>query len=124
MNKETNFVEKPWGYEKWLAKNEKYCLKEIKLYKGCMTSLQYHNIKRETTYIHEGLAKVTLKRAGEKNYTVIENVGPGAILDLPAGDIHRIEAIEDVLMFEASTPETDDVVRLEDSYGREDKKET
>ena len=110
-------VEKPWGYEKYLSLNEFYCLKLIKINKGHVTSLQYHKFKRETTFIHEGKALVTLKRKGQEEYSTYE-VGPGATLDLPVGDIHRIEALEDVIMFEASTPEVWDVVRLEDSYAR------
>jgi mannose-6-phosphate isomerase-like protein (cupin superfamily) len=111
-------VNKPWGSESWLALNDKYCLKAIRINKGYVTSLQYHEDKRETSYIHEGRALVTLKRKNAKEYSTYE-VGPGTVLDLPVGDIHRIEALEDVLLFEASTPEVDDVVRLEDSYGRE-----
>jgi len=110
-------VEKPWGREVWCALTDEYCLKLIEIKKGFVTSLQYHEKKRETTVIHSGRALVTLKRAGETKYSQYE-VGPGAIIDLPVGDIHRIEALEDIVMYEASTIHVDDVVRLEDSYGR------
>lgn len=113
------FIQKPWGSETILGYTEKYCFKKIIIKKGYATSLQYHNLKIETSFVDSGTAKVWLKRAGEKDYTVFEKVEPGFILNLDRGDIHRIEALEDIVLFEASTPEIWDVVRLEDSYGRE-----
>ena len=115
-------VEKDWGWEKWIALNDKYCLNMIRINKGHRCSLQYHEYKTETTYIHEGQAKIWLKRKDETDMVLHENCGPGTILNLKPGDIHRIEAIEDLLLFEASTPEVWDVTRLSDDYGREDKK--
>jgi len=110
-------VDKPWGYEKWISLNDRYCLKEIFIKAGHKTSLQYHKLKRETTYIAQGKARVSLSRTGP-DFIQYYDVDAGSVLDLPPGDIHRIEALTDVLMFEASTPEVDDVIRLEDSYGR------
>ena len=111
-------VKKPWGEENIVSYNSHYCLKKISINKGYVTSLQYHEEKRETTVIHSGRAKVWLKRVGEKDYSVFE-VNSGYVLDLMVGDVHRIEALEDIVMYEASSPEIWDVVRLEDSYGRE-----
>ena len=112
------FVEKPWGSEKWIALTEDFCLKEIFIKKGFVTSLQYHEEKREANYIHSGKALLTLKRVGEEEYTEYI-LGPGKVVVLPNHDIHRFEALEDLIMFEASTIHVTDVVRLEDSYGRE-----
>lgn len=111
-------IEKPWGEECIYSYNKFYCCKKILIKKGHVTSLQYHNEKTETSYIHEGRARVWLKRKGEKEFTIFEDVGPGFFVYLTPGDIHRIEALEDITLFEASTPETWDVVRLEDSYAR------
>jgi len=105
------FVEKPWGWEQVIAKNDIYCLKRIMINAGHKTSLQYHEKKRETNFILKGEAIVTI---GENKYTL----GPGSVINLEPGVIHRIEAITDVVLVEASSPEIDDVVRIEDSYGR------
>lgn len=118
-NKFPKIVKKPWGEEHILSYNEFFCFKKITINKGYVTSLQYHEEKRETTVIHSGKARIWLKRVGEDDYTIHENVEEGMVLDLPVGDIHRIEALEDVVLYEASSPEIWDVVRLEDSYGRE-----
>ena len=111
-------VKKPWGQEKWCSLNEIYCLKIIEIKKGFVTSLQYHEEKRETIVIHSGKALLTLQRVNETEPSVYE-IGPGTVIDVLARDVHRIEALEDVVMYEASTPQVNDVVRLEDSYGRE-----
>lgn len=118
MNEYPKIVKKNWGEEQWLALNDKYCLKFIKITKGHKTSLQYHNQKKETTFISAGKVIITLKRKGDDKYSIYEG-GPGTILDLEPGDIHRIEAVSDVEVFEASTPEVLDVVRISDDYGRE-----
>lgn len=111
-------VNKPWGKEEWLSLNDKYCFKKITVNAGCGTSLQYHEKKRETTVIHSGECVVTYKKKDDAEPSIFQ-ARAGCILDLEPGDIHRIEAITDVLMYETSTPEVDDVVRLKDSYGRE-----
>lgn len=112
-------VSKPWGEEWILAYNRSYCFKKIKINAGHATSLQYHDTKRETNYIQKGRAKIWVKNSGEQDFTIYNNVGEGFSLNLNPGDIHRIEAIEDLLLFETSTPEIWDVIRLEDGYGRE-----
>ena len=107
-------VLKPWGYEKWIAHNDKYVMKEIFIKKGFKTSLQYHNYKKETNYLFSGKIKVTI---GD----ITTEASVGTILDLEPGQIHQIYALEDSLLFEASTPHLNDVVRIEDDYGRETK---
>jgi len=109
-------VEKPWGSELWVAVTEEYCLKVIVLNKGQRSSLQYHERKREHIYIDQGLAKVEF--SGPDGEMVTEIVGPGTILEHKPGDRHRIEALEDVRLFEVQTPFLDDVVRVEDDYNR------
>jgi len=111
-------VEKPWGREEWIELTDKYCLKRITIFAGCKTSLQYHNKKQETIFFLSGKAIVTFKKEGETKSDIYE-VHPGYTLRILPLDVHRIEALdEDVVVMEASTIEVDDVVRLEDSYGR------
>ena len=114
-------VEKPWGKEEWIELTDKYCLKKITIFAGCKTSLQYHIKKSETIYFLSGKALVSFREARSilSSVTDLYTAGPGYILRINPYDIHRIEAIdEDVVVMEASTIEVDDVVRLEDSYGR------
>jgi len=109
-------VEKPWGSELWVAVTEDYCLKLIVLNKGQRSSLQYHERKHEHIYIDAGLAKI--ESTGPAGEIITEIVGPGTILEHKPGDLHRVEALEDVRLFEVQTPHLDDVVRVEDDYQR------
>jgi len=109
-------VEKPWGSELWVAHNDCYAFKIIQIRAGYRSSLQYHREKRETIYIDRGRALVTLEQADGSLKT--SPMGPGAVLDNPPGRRHRIEAVEDLRLLEVSTPQLDDVVRVEDDYGR------
>lgn len=113
-------VEKPWGKEEWIELTDKYCLKRITIFAGCKTSLQYHVKKQETIFFLSGKAVVAFREAHSlSSKTDFYEVGPGYILRMVPFDVHRIEALdEDVVVMEASTIEVDDVVRLEDSYGR------
>jgi len=109
-------VEKPWGSELWVAVTEDYCLKLIVLNKGQRSSLQYHERKHEHLYVEAGLAKIESTGPDGQIVTVI--VGPGTILEHRPGDLHRVEALEDLRLFEVQTPYLDDVVRVEDDYHR------
>ncbi len=109
-------VEKPWGSELWVAVTDEYCLKVIVLKQGQRSSLQYHERKREHLYIEAGRAKVEF--AGPDGELRTEIVGPGTILAHEPGDLHRIEALEDLRLFEVQTPFLGDVVRVEDDYNR------
>ena len=109
-------VEKPWGSELWVAVTEDYCLKIIQLKRGERSSLQYHERKHEHIYIESGRAKVEF--TGSDGTLVTAVVSEGTILEHRPGDHHRIEAIEDVRLFEVQTPHLDDVVRIEDDYHR------
>ena len=109
-------VDKPWGYELIYAVTERYCGKLLFVRAGEALSLQYHRKKDETIYVHEGRAQLEIGRQGEEPTPVL--VGPGDSFRLRPGTVHRMRALEDTLFLEVSTPELDDVVRLEDRYGR------
>mgnify|MGYP002884662021 FL=1 len=92
-------------------------MKELKMNKGHKCSIQYHEKKKETVYVLSGKLKVYIGDNVEKLNEIIMN--PYDNLTLEPFKIHRMEAIEDSVYLEASTPELDDVVRLDDEYGRE-----
>ena len=108
-------VEKPWGYELWWAVTDRYVGKLIHVNKGHALSLQYHERKDETIYVHSG--KILFELQDGTTLTKCE-MGPGDAVHVTPPTVHRMTAIEDSDIFEVSTPETDDVVRLEDRYGR------
>jgi mannose-6-phosphate isomerase len=110
-------VEKPWGYELIWALTEEYAGKLLAVNAGQQLSLQFHRQKDESWYLLQGVAELEFAAAGEKT-TTSEVVRPGAAFRIRPGTVHRIRALEDVLMLEVSTPHLDDVVRLEDVYGR------
>ncbi len=112
-----NRIEKPWGFEELIEVNEKYMMKKLKMNKGNMCSLQYHEKKRETLYVLQGQLKVYMGNKQDDLKQIIMN--PSDTLTLKPFIIHRMEAIEDSIYLEASTPELNDVVRLKDEYGRE-----
>src|SRR5829696_7971849 len=112
-------VEKPWGYELHWAKTERYVGKLIHVNAGHALSLQYHNLKDETIYLHAGRILFEIQ---EGDSLVKREMLPGERVHITPKTIHRMTAIEDSDIFEVSTPELHDVVRLEDRYGREDAK--
>lgn len=111
-------VQKPWGTETWLTSTAYYIMRHLFVKKGEAVSLQYHKEKVETLYIIKGSAEYTLQRAGEKD-AKIRIVKAGDVLEHRPYDIHRQRALEDFEFIEVSTPQIDDIVRLEDDYGRE-----
>ena len=109
-------VEKPWGYEDIWAETERYLGKLLVIRAGHRLSLQYHRQKDESIYVLRGTLRLTLEdEAGELQ---VEDLPPGASRRVVAGRRHRFEAVEDCELVEVSSPEIDDVVRLEDDYGR------
>ena len=110
-------VKKPWGEEQWLAHTDKYAGKIIIVKKGQRLSLQYHEVKHETQYLDSGKIKLEIGPDGNNLHTRI--VEAGTITEITPGTWHRIEALEDARIFEVSTPELDDVVRVSDDYHRE-----
>ena len=109
-------VEKPWGYEIVYARTPSYCGKVLFVRKGEELSLQFHRRKDEVLYVHDGRAELEIGEPGRPTDT--EVVLPGRAFRLRPGTVHRLKALEDTVVLEASTPELDDVVRLEDRYGR------
>jgi mannose-6-phosphate isomerase len=111
-------VDKPWGYELIWALSDLYCGKKLFIKAGEALSLQFHKVKDEIIYVESGRVEFTLGAPG----TAVPNseiVGAGAAFHVTPGVVHRMRAIEDSTLLEVSTPHLDDVVRLEDSYGRE-----
>jgi mannose-6-phosphate isomerase len=109
-------IEKPWGFELLLAHTPKYAGKLVFVRKGHRLSLQYHKKKDETMYIHQGKALFEIE--DNDGHLVSKTLQPGQSIRIPPRTKHRLKAIEDTTFFEASTPELEDVVRLEDDYGR------
>lgn len=113
-------VIKPWGKEIWLELNDKYCYKRIHINAGYKTSYQYHEKKRETNYIISGTAEVWL----ENDDGVVEKkiMNAGEYFNVTPPKKHRVIALTDIILQEVSTPEVDDVIRLEDDANRKDGK--
>ncbi len=110
-------VEKPWGWELVWAEADTYVGKLLFVRAGESLSLQYHEQKDESWLVHDGRARLELGDVGGELETV--EIGPGDAFHFRPGTVHRVTAIEDTLVIEASTTQLDDVVRLEDAYGRE-----
>ena len=110
-------VEKPWGYELIWALTDVYCGKLLVVNAGQALSMQFHREKDESWYVLEGRAEIEMAAAGE-TVPASEVVTPGAAFRITPGTMHRIKALEETTILEVSTPEIDDVVRLEDAYGR------
>jgi len=105
-------INKPWGSEMWIVdNNNNYALKIINIKKGKRLSLQYHTTKDECLYLEDGIANVVMDN---KEF----EIGPGAVLEIPPGTLHRIEAVIDCRFIEVSTPELEDVIRILDDYNR------
>lgn len=110
-------VEKPWGWELVWAEAEEYVGKLLFVRAGEALSLQYHERKDESWLVHDGRARLELGEVGG-DLEPVEIRGGDAFRVRP-GTLHRVTALEDTLVIEVSTPHPDDVVRLEDRYGRE-----
>jgi mannose-6-phosphate isomerase-like protein (cupin superfamily) len=110
-------VEKPWGWELIWAEAEAYVGKLLFVRAGQALSLQYHREKDESWLVHEGRASLELGEVDGALDTV--EIRAGDAFHYPPGTVHRVTALEDTLILEVSTPNLDDVVRLDDRYGRE-----
>jgi len=110
-SKKPKIVEKPWGREIWLAEEPEYLGKILEIKKGERSSLQYHEKKKETLYVLKGRVRIV----GDKDEILL---GEGDSITLNPGDVHRLVPEEDVTIIEVSTYHPDDVVRVEDDYGR------
>lgn len=109
-------VEKPWGHELIWAHTDRYVGKILHVTAGHALSLQYHERKDETIHLLRGRLRFWVGSSADRLEEV--ELLEGQSYHLPPGTVHRMEAITDCDILEASTPELDDVVRLEDRYGR------
>ena len=110
-------VDKPWGWELVWAETDAYVGKLLFVRAGQSLSLQYHEVKDEAWLVREGRARLELGDVGGPLEEL--EITPGDAFHYAPGTVHRVTAIEDTLIVEVSTPHLQDVVRLEDSYGRE-----
>ena len=108
-------VDKPWGYELVWAHTERYVGKILHIKKGESLSYQYHRVKDETVRLLSGVMEMDLETNGTRTRACLQ---AGDCLHILPGMKHRMIAVEDCDVLEVSTPELDDVVRLEDRYGR------
>jgi len=113
---DTSRVEKPWGYELRWGVTDRYAGKVLHINKGEALSLQYHERKDEYLYVVKGA--VDMELGGADGELTKHRLTAGDTLHITSGTRHRMTSIEDADIFEVSTPELDDVVRLEDRYGR------
>ncbi len=109
-------VEKPWGHELIWAQTDRYVGKILHIKAGEALSLQYHRVKDETIMLLSGRMKLELFAEGEEPRFV--ELAPREPVHITPNLRHRMIAIEDTDVLEVSTTEIDDVVRLEDRYGR------
>ncbi len=108
-------VPKPWGYELIFAKTDRYVGKILHVKRGESLSLQYHEMKDETLFVVSGELRLTIEWEGERRVMPLK---AGEAFHIRPRMIHRMEAVVDTDVAEVSTTELDDVVRLEDRYGR------
>ena len=110
-------VSKPWGHELIWAHTDRYVGKILVIETGRRLSLQRHEVKDESIYVLSGRLRLTLE--DEAGAIQTEELGPGDHRRVLTGRIHRYEAVKRCEILEVSTPELDDVIRLEDDFGRE-----
>jgi mannose-6-phosphate isomerase len=115
---EARHVDKPWGWELIWAHADEYVGKILFVKAGESLSLQFHRQKDESWLVQSGRARLELGAAGAAILNE-EIIGSGATFRFRPGTVHRVTALEDTTILEVSTPHLDDVVRLEDRYGRQ-----
>ena len=108
-------IEEAWGYELWWALTDKYVGKVLHINKGESLSYQYHEVKDETIYLYSGEMLMEVEKNRSREEAVIRE---GSAIRIRPYTKHRMTAITDCDVLEASTPEVEDIVRLEDKYGR------
>ena len=109
-------VPKPWGHETIWAHTDQYVGKILHIKAGHALSVQYHNVKDETVYLLSG---TLIYRVWEAGKAVDVGLAVGQAYRITPHTVHQMEAITDCDILEASTANLDDVVRLQDRYGRE-----
>jgi mannose-6-phosphate isomerase len=116
VGREPKRIEKPWGHELWWAQTDQYAGKLLVVNAGHSLSLQFHREKDESSYLLSG--RLRLVQGASVEALTEHEVKPGQFWRNEPGVIHSIEALEDSVVLEVSTPQLDDVVRLQDRYGR------
>ena len=111
------FVDKPWGHEEIFAETEHYVGKILFIREGEALSLQYHEIKEETLRVLDGELELVTGKDADSLET--HRLGPGAVFHIDPGTLHRMVGASDCRLLEVSTNHLEDVVRLDDRYGRE-----
>jgi mannose-6-phosphate isomerase len=109
-------VSKPWGSELWFAHTDQYAGKILRVRAGCRLSVQFHEEKDETSFVLSG--RVIVSQGESPDTLTTLELGPGDSWRNSPLVVHTLEAVEDAEIIEVSTPQLDDVVRLEDRYGR------
>jgi len=104
-------IDKPWGKEEIIENNDKYVVKRLTMNEGKRCSLQYHEYKKETIYVLDGILKIQI---GEESI----DYEKGDFVTIVPGVIHRMEGVTTSVYLESSTNELDDVIRIEDDYSR------
>ena len=108
-------VDKPWGHELIWAKTDRYVGKVLHIEPGHLLSLQYHEKKDETIHVFSGEIIFRVQVGGEMTE---RRMKAGESYRIPPNTVHQMEAVTSSDLLEVSTPELDDVVRIEDRYGR------
>jgi mannose-6-phosphate isomerase-like protein (cupin superfamily) len=108
-------VDKPWGYELRFVRTPRYAGKVLFIKAGSQLSLQYHVAKDEAFFVQQGVVELVLGQGADQR---VHRLGEGETRHLIPGTVHRFRAVTDCLLFEVSTPELEDVVRIEDDFGR------
>ncbi len=121
QNLEIKRVEKPWGHEEIFAHTRDYVGKILVIKEGHSLSLQFHKVKEETIYVSEG--ELAFELENEEGDVETHTLTAGMSAHVAPRMKHRMRAVSDCKIFEVSTPHLDDVVRLEDRYGRVDSSE-
>lgn len=110
-------VDKPWGHELIWAETDDYVGKILHIVEGEQLSLQYHEVKEETLYCQSGRLELEVQEEGEEGLSTVI-LEPGDAFHIRPRMVHRMRALSTCDIFEVSTPHLQDVVRLEDRYGR------
>jgi mannose-6-phosphate isomerase-like protein (cupin superfamily) len=110
------FIDKPWGHEEIFACTDRYVGKILCIKAGEALSLQYHRRKEETLRVLDGVVEFAAGDVPDR--LVTHRLEGGAVFHVPPGTLHRLTAVTDCRLLEVSTPDIDDVVRLDDRYGR------
>lgn len=108
-------IDKPWGHELVWAETPHYVCKVLCIRQGEQLSYQYHRQKDESIYLVEGTMDLEYEMHGDRR---CERLNVGEAFHIPCGMRHRMIAIADCRVLEVATPQVDDIVRLEDCYGR------